>query len=696
MRRRARVLLRFVGVLALAAGAGSALRSADGQELVTRDGKIHRGHAFPGAQEYRLNPYGSSAPEMTRGIRTFRARDVQEVRDDPTAAGFRRQLEALSPRDIDGRVKLLRWAQTRRLRPQIAHAAAEVLRLQPTHAEALDAIKGAKRWEKLRRGHPVLDAELVAGLRRLIRLEAGEAREAAAKRLAVATGADLPAHLVERMARSLTADRGLRSQIPLTLDAEEHGTSAKYDLFVPEDYDPLEPRPLLLALHGGGILQSEGEKVLGTGRDATALYLEGCRRNGWILVAPNAIEAPWAAPANAAYLEAVLAEVTALWNVDLDRVHVAGTGGGGNGAWAYAAKHADELASVGIASAGEPKGHAGIVAKTALWLYHGDEDEILPVDPVRKVADRLARSKGDFVYCELPGEKHGFPPPAERDYFSFAAPRRRRKARTTWPRASFAVPPTSAEIKAFGHPAGGWGETLDADLGPNGLVDVLARGHPDAEPAARKLVALGSEAAVVRPAVRAIVKDRKRPNRARAWAAWVLGTWRDADALNVLGDVLRGSKDAVLLRRAADAVGRLANPDSQEDVRFALSDLTARYKALKGKTVPYVEYERACRLGAALARAMGRVGKAAEVQADLEESLVIGILRDRRRVTHRPANGEDPMARKAELAEALGRAYRAMKAERTLAQMLLAVLRKSPRAQQAAAKGLREGLPPLR
>ncbi|MDJ0974779.1 MAG: hypothetical protein QNJ98_10000 [Planctomycetota bacterium] len=688
-------LLRARTLVPLLALALLGTAPAGAQELVTRDGKVHTGHVFPGAQEVRLNPYGSSAPEMTLGIRTFRARDVQEVREDPTPAGFRRQLLALPAGDVGARVRLLRWAQTRRLRPEIQRAAAEVLRVDAANEEALKAIKGKRKWEALKRGHPVLDRALVLGLRRLLRMESGAARRAAAKRLEASTGAKLPAHLVERMARSLTADRGLTEGIALTLDAAEY-PGATYDLFVPADYDPVEPRPLLLALHGGGILRSVDGKVIGSSRDAMAVWLDEARKAGWILVAPTAVEGPWTTSRNERYLDAVLAEVTALWSVDLERMHLAGNGGGGDGVWAYAAGNAARFASVGVASAGDPKGYVGIAQKSGLWLYHGDEDEIVPVDPVRKAAERLRKSKTGSVYCELPGEKHGVPPAAVRDYIHFANPRRRKKPDSPWPLGSFTKVPTEAEVLAFGDPAGGWGLTLDADLGADALVAVLQKGQLDAEPAARRLAAADGARAAGAPRLRALVKDREAPLRARTWAAWVLGRWRDAEALNVLGDVLRSERDAELLRRAADAVGRIANPDNQEDLRFALRDLSGRYKALKGRTIPFVEYERACRLGAALAMAMGRVGKAAEVQADIEEALVIGILRDRRPVIHRRENGENPTALKAWLAESLGRAYRAMGADPTVRQMLITVLRRDPEPRAAAAKGLREGLPPLK
>ena len=151
-----------------------------------------------------------------------------------------------------------------------------------------------------------------------------------------------------------------------------------------------------------------------------------------------------------------------------------------------------------------------------------------------------------------------------------------------------------------------------------------------------------------------------------------------------------------LLRHAADAVGRFASRDSVEDLRFALLSVAERYRALKGQTVPWIEFERACRLGASLAVAMARVGKGADVQADLEESLVVGILRDRRRIVHRAEAGEDKGAMVALLTDRIARSYKTLGVDKTLYDLLRTVVKREPRALQALARGRSQGVAPLR
>ncbi len=684
---KSRLLLVAV---ALAVGGG---QRAAADELVTRDNKVHRGYVFQGGgEEMRLNEFGCSVPAMTLGIRRFRKRDVLEVRYDADSSGFFRQLDTLRPDDAAGRLALMRWALGRRLKNEAQRAAAELLLLDPKNEEALKVLRGEAKWQQLRKGHLHLDRQLTSGLRSIIRLDSGEARRTASERLARDTGAAVPAHLVERMARSLHQDRGVTNKVPITRrNADFPGGT--YSLFVPLAYDPLEPLPLLVALHGGGIMQAE-DKVVGSGRDAVARFQAGAEASGMILVAPTAVEAPWKTTVNADWIQNVIAEVASLWSVDLNRVHVVGHSGGGDGAWFFGSRYAEQLASVGVAAAGAPSGHGTIVGKgTGLWMYHSDDDDVVPLAPVEKVARRLLKSKEDFVFCLLPKEGHGFPPAAAADLFRYIKPRRRAKAASAWPQWSFARAPDKHEIEAFGDPAGGWGATLPSNPSFEDLLAIVRAGRVDAEPAARVLASGFRGPSEDRASVHALVMERKHPVFARAWAAWLLGRWQDPEAVNVLGDVLRSESDAFLLKQAALSVARLGSADNIEDVRWALSDNARRFKGLRGQTVTYVDYERTCNLGAALAEAMGRIakGKAKEVQADLEQTLVIDILRDRRRVLHRRENGENPGRLKAALAEALARTYRSIDAERTLFDMLAAVVKRDPLARQAVQRGRAEG-----
>lgn len=662
--------------------------SAD--EIVLQSGKRYRGYARIRGAEVHLNVYGCSVPEMTLGVRRFRRIDVREIRPDPLVDDIHRRLEELAARDVPRRLELLRLSLAARLVPESRRVACEILRVDPGHAEALRAFGGAEKWAARQRGDPRLDTRLALALRRLLRMESGEERRLEAQRLARTYGYEGGADRIERMVRSLHQERGVHRDVKLRLGGDAYA-GATYSLYVPEDYDPLVPRPLMLALHGGGIMHQEGDTVRGSARDAMAHYLDGARERGWILCCPTAVEAPWDTTRNVAFLEAVLDEVTALWNVDLERMHLAGQGGGGNGVWYYARRAASRFASVSVAAAGKPSGVANVAGKSALWLYHGEEDDVVPVAPVRKAADGLLGRTVDFVYCQLPKEGHGLPPAAKRDLFRYIGPKRRKRAKSAWPRPSFDVPSTRKQIEAFGDPAAAWGQGLPDDASAEELLALLLAGRSDAEPAARRLAEAFPEArARLGEPLRKALRDREAPRAARVQAAWLLGTWKVAAAVDELGTVLRTEEDTLLLRRAAEAVARIASPDSAQDLRWTLLDVSRRFRGLKGQTVAFQDYERYCRLGAAVADAIGRVANGDDAFfAELEESLVRHVLMDRRPVKAVAAQGEDVSAPRALLAVALVRAYQRLGAEKTLFDMLWEAVKRDRRTAVEVQKAMR-------
>jgi acetyl esterase/lipase len=476
---------------------------------------------------------------------------------------------------------------------------------------------------------------------------------------------------------------------------DDETPAGTFTLYVPPDAHPLEPRPLVLALHGGGtIARPDGTQALaGTGRDMLRLLADGAERLGWFLLCPTALEAPWDTPKNRAFLQGVLAEVTGRWNVDLARVHLIGLGEGGDAAWSLGAAWSERWATVGASSAHAPATAGTLTsARIGLWLEHGEADPVRPVEPVRRVAERLQEQGADFVYCEIPKEGHGLPSAAERDWYRYVEGRRSPRAKDAWPQPSFARPVSPLELLAVGEPAGAWGAGLPEDAPEEALWAALAGGRRAADPAAARLAALRPEGASARAA--AIVKDAKAPAAARGWSSWLLGELGDRTTFEVLADALRASDDAVLRRRFAHALRRLAVPDAKEDLRFALLDAVQRHEkaSFPGNRVPFVVYDRLCRLEAELVEALALVGTAEDVAADVERALVTGLLKDARPVDARSGPGGDPAESRRALARSIGRAYRRLGVEPTLLEMLRAVLKKDPPALAAATQGYAEGL----
>ncbi len=186
-------------------------------------------------------------------------------------------------------------------------------------------------------------------------------------------------------------------------------------LFVPPDYDPAQPRGLLIFLHGGG--QGRGDH----GRhlyDHNPWLNALAEESGRIVCYPSAPPhdrcwSRWQLPEADAYLEDVIEELESLYRLDPHDRILGGHSMGGMGAYHMAHRFADRFASV-LASAG----HWDLACwrallGTTLWINHGQNDAILfrrrhgtDVAFARLARQRCAEAGVDCVYREHSGCHH--------------------------------------------------------------------------------------------------------------------------------------------------------------------------------------------------------------------------------------------------------------------------------------------------
>lgn len=176
-------------------------------------------------------------------------------------------------------------------------------------------------------------------------------------------------------------------------------------IYVPQGYHPDRPLPLVLLLHGAG----------GHAHDGLRILLHLADKAGLILVAPASHAATWDIIARRAYgadlalVERSLDHVLRHYAIDPARVGIGGFSDGASYALTLGLANGELFTHVLAFS----PGFVGLVdqrGRPAIFISHGDQDTVLPIDACgRKIARQLQAAGYDIAYQEFEGG-HLIPP----------------------------------------------------------------------------------------------------------------------------------------------------------------------------------------------------------------------------------------------------------------------------------------------
>jgi polyhydroxybutyrate depolymerase len=180
-----------------------------------------------------------------------------------------------------------------------------------------------------------------------------------------------------------------------------------YRLMVPKLLDLKNPASLVVAFHGMGI---DSSKVMPLYTKLDNLAAE----KKFILVYPEAIGRSWGidpkkVTADLAFFDALVAEISAKYEVDANRIYVLGMSNGGYFAHLVGKERSTKVAAV--CSHSGPLGLQTILGinaerKFPVMIVHGDKDRLFDVKIARENRDKYEREKHEVKYVEVPGLNH--------------------------------------------------------------------------------------------------------------------------------------------------------------------------------------------------------------------------------------------------------------------------------------------------
>jgi predicted peptidase len=171
------------------------------------------------------------------------------------------------------------------------------------------------------------------------------------------------------------------------------GGTLRYTISIPQWGDATKPAPLVVVLHyGGEVTPFYGREMIDD------LVGPALRSLNAIIIAPDAMSGDWTSAKNEAAVVWLTQTVMKTYGTDPKKVLLTGFSMGGKGTWHIGSKHQD-LFTAAIPIAGEPTGTADW--KIPVYVIHSTKDEVIPIAPARKHAEKLKTQGAKVTFKEL-------------------------------------------------------------------------------------------------------------------------------------------------------------------------------------------------------------------------------------------------------------------------------------------------------
>ncbi len=203
------------------------------------------------------------------------------------------------------------------------------------------------------------------------------------------------------------------------------GVTRRFQVFVPQRWEPGGRWPVILFLHGSGEQGDDG--VLQTQVGLGPAIRRQMDRFPAIVVFPQAPkDSTWKGHAGRVALRALEQTIQEL-DGDPTRVYLTGVSMGGYGTWQFALEQPTDFAALVPICGGirappthphlqvtavdvkDPDPYASAAKRlraVPTWIFHGSDDAVIPVTESRQMAEALKRLGAPVRYTEYPGVNH--------------------------------------------------------------------------------------------------------------------------------------------------------------------------------------------------------------------------------------------------------------------------------------------------
>lgn len=166
----------------------------------------------------------------------------------------------------------------------------------------------------------------------------------------------------------------------------------RYVQYLPKDYDEAKSYPLVFFLHGAG---ERGDDLDVASRHGYARHMrEDGAEYPFIYIAPQCpFEKYWGCFTESlcAFLDYICEELP----IDQNRIYLTGLSMGGTGTWMLAMADPRRFAAIAPICGSGICWNGGIIKHIPIMMYHGDQDDIVPITESITMLKAMGRSGGN-------------------------------------------------------------------------------------------------------------------------------------------------------------------------------------------------------------------------------------------------------------------------------------------------------------